>query len=237
MRRMRESFAEQIDQVQSKVTRLASVVVDMLAQAMDALVRQDEQLAERVIYQDDLADDLDLEIERDCMRLLALQQPMAGDLRMISTAMRISSDYERVGDYSVDIARSARALVSEPYFKALVDIPRMAEITEGMVRNSAQAFVNHDLDLVRGIISQDDEVDGLWYHLLDELVEFMQRDSTIIRQATHLLLVARYLERIADHVVNVAERVAYMETGHFEDLALSHRPEYRRPAGDSQQTE
>lgn len=229
MRNMRERFADEIDDAQSKLTELASFAVEMLALSMQALVNQDEKLADQVIHMDDVADDLDMEIEQACMRLLALQQPMAKDLRVISTAMKISGDYERVGDYSVDIARSARALASEPYFKPLVDIPRMAEITEEMVRDSAAAFVNHDLELVHKVVAQDDEVDLMWYALLDELIGLMEQDPSITRQATHLLLVARYLERIADHVVNVAERVSYMETGRFEDLALSHSSEYRGP--------
>ncbi len=228
MRRMRESFTQQIEQVEAMLTRLAGFVVEMLSEAMQALVEQDEQRAERVILMDDVADDLDRQIEQSCMRLLALQQPMARDLRTISTAMRASTDYERVADYSVDIARSAVVLAKEPYFKALVDIPRMAEITQSMVWDSAQAFVTRNLDLVHSIIARDDEVDRIWYALLTELVEHMQRDPQVIVQATHLLLVARYLERIADHVVNVAERVSYMETGRFEDLALSHRSDYRR---------
>ncbi len=229
MRRMRETFEEQIEQVQVDVTRLASVVVEMLADAMRALVDQDVALADKVIMDDDIADDLDLYIEQECMRLLALQQPMAKDLRIIGTAMKVIADLERVGDYAVDIARSAKTLADEPYFKALIDIPRMAEITIGMVRTATRAFVRQDLELVREVITQDDEVDRIWYRLLDELVEYMQRDPELILQATHLLLVARYLERIADHVVNVAERVSYMETGRFEDLALSHTPGYHRP--------
>jgi len=112
-------------------------------------------------------------------------------------------------------------------------VPRMGDITIDMVRTSAQAFVKQDLDLVRRVVARDDEVDHIWYHLLDELVEYMQRDPDLILQATHLLLVARYLERIADHVVNVAERVSYMETGQFQDLAMSHKPEYERPEVES----
>lgn len=223
MRRIRESFEEQIEQVQVDVTRLASFVVEMVGDAMRALVDQDEELADKVIRDDDVADELDLHIEQECMRLLALQQPMAKDLRIIGTALKIISDFERVGDYAVDIARSAKTLADEPYFKALVDIPHMAEITIRMVRMAAQAFVNADLNLVHQVIEQDEEIDRLWYHLLDELVNYMQRDPELILQSTHLLLVARYLERIADHVVNVAERVSYMETGRFEDLAISHR--------------
>lgn len=232
MRRLRETFEEQIEQVQVDVTRLASFVNEMLANAMRALVEQDEALADRVIMDDDVADDLDLHIEQECMRLLALQQPMAKDLRIIGTALKVIADLERVGDYAVDIAKSAKTLADEPYFKALVDIPRMGEITIGMTRTAARAFVNQDLELVKQVIEQDDEVDRIWYHLLDELIEYMRGDPDLVLQATHLLLVARYLERCADHVVNVAERVAYMETGRFEDLVLSHQPGYERPSLD-----
>ncbi|MGC9318471.1 MAG: phosphate signaling complex protein PhoU [Armatimonadota bacterium] len=238
MRRIRETFEGQIEQVQVDVTRLASFVVEMLADAMRALVEQDEALADKVIMDDDVADELDLHIEQECMRLLALQQPMAKDLRIIGTAMKVIADLERVGDYAVDIARSAKTLADEPYFKALVDIPRMGDITISMVRTAAEAFVKQDLELVRQVVERDDDVDRLWYHLLDELVEYMRNDPELILQATHLLLVARYLERCADHVVNVAERVSYMETGRFEDLALSHTPGYERPEiGSGQESE
>ncbi|MFO8081473.1 MAG: phosphate signaling complex protein PhoU [Armatimonadota bacterium] len=229
MRRMRESFEEQIEQVQVDVTRLASFVVEMLSDAMRALVEQDEALADKVIMDDDVADELDLHIEQQCMRLLALQQPMAKDLRIIGTALKAITDLERVGDYAVDIAKSAQTLSDEPYFKSLIDIPRMGDLTISMVRTAAQAFVKQDLDLVREVIESDDQVDDLWYNLLDELVEYMRQDPDLILQATHLLLVARYLERIADHVVNVAERVSYMVTGQLEDLAPSHMTEYERP--------
>lgn len=233
MRRIRQSFETELDEVQRKVTRLASFVTGMLARAMRALVEQDSALADRVIAEDDVADDLDLEIEQDCMRLLALQQPMARDLRTLGTALKIIADLERVGDYAVDIARSAKVLAGEAYFKPLEDIPRMAELTEAMVRDAAEAFVKHDLDLVHRVVRQDDEVDRIWYRLLDELVEYMRGDPDLVLQATHLLLVARYLERIADHVVNVAERVAYMETGRFENLALSHRATYQPPGPEA----
>ncbi len=223
MRRLRENFEEQIEQIQVDVTRLASFVTEMLANAMRALGEQNTALADRVIIDDDVADELDLHIEQQCMRLLALQQPMAKDLRVIGTALKVIADLERVGDYSVDIAKSAKILADEPYFKALIDIPRMGEITISMTRMAARAFVQQDLDLVREVIEQDDEVDRLWSHLLDEVVDYMRDDPNVVLQGTHLLLVARYLERCADHVVNVAERVAYMETGRFEDLASSHQ--------------
>ncbi len=230
----RESFQGQIEAMQRKVTDLASFVMQMLARAMRALTEQDAELADEVIWEDDVADDLDLEIERDCMRLLALQQPMAKDLRTIGTALKIISDFERVGDYAVDIAKSAQVLAGEPYFKPLEDIPKMAELTEAMVRNAARAFAHHDLEVVHQLVEADDQVDRIWYSLLNELVAYMQQEPSVIVQATHLLLVARYLERIADHMVNVAERVAYAETGHFEDLALSHRSGHRRPEPESQ---
>ena len=229
MRTPGASFQEDLQQVQVDVTRLATFVTEMLSDAMQALVEQDQALADKVILDDEVADEIDLQVEQECMRLLALEQPRASDLRTIATAMKVLADYERIGDYAVDIAKSAKTLADEHYFKALVDIPRMGELTVSMSEAAARSFVDNDLELVQKVIETDNEVERIWYHLLDELIDRMSRDPEIVPQATHLLLVARYLERCADHVVNIAERVAYMTTGHSEDLADSHRPGHERP--------
>ena len=153
------------------------------------------------------------------MRLLALQQPLARDLRAIAAGLRITADLERVGDYSKDIAKVARRLVDQPYFKPLEDIPKMAEVAREMLRLAIRCFVDRDLDLARQVAEMDNEMDALWKALRDELMDFMRRDPQYVHQATHLLLVARYLERIGDHTVNVVERVNYVETGRLEHLA------------------
>lgn len=215
---LRHSFEHQLAELQDDILRMGSYVVQMLTVAMQALVRQEVELAEHVIEMDDAADAMDLEIEQKCMRLLALQQPMARDLRIIGTALKVITDLERIGDFAVDVAKTARRMAGEPYFKPLVDLPRMAGTVEWMVRSSIHAYVEHDLDLVQQVIARDDDVDDCYDRLFTELLERMERDSTVVRQATWLLHVARFLERIADHAVNVAERVHYVETGELKQL-------------------
>lgn len=227
MRRIRQSFDEQLEQLEQDLLKMGAFVAEMLEHAMRALVEHDVSLAGEVINADDVADQMDLSIEQQCMRLLALQQPMSRDLRTIGTVMKVIADVERIGDYSVDIARTAITLAETEYFKPLVDIPRMAEMVREMLGHALEALVQRDLDLVWRVVAEDDAIDKMWYTLLDEIQEIMQQRPEVITQAVPLLLVARYLERIADHVVNVAERVAYMETGRLETLAPSHRADYQ----------
>ncbi len=221
----RKSFDAQIRDLEQELLKMATFVEQMAADSLRALQEQDVALAEEVIRRDDMADQMDIDIEQRSMRLLALQQPMSKDLRTIATAMKITADLERIGDFSVDIARTAKTLAGEPYFKPLVDIPRMGELTKKMVRDALTSFVRRDLQLVRQVCADDDAVDRMWYSLRDELMEFMRKDSNLVTQATHLLLVARYLERMADHATNVAERVDYMETGTLKQLARAHTAE------------
>lgn len=226
MRRIRQAFDEQLSDLEQQLLEMGAFVQDMLEKSVRSLQDQDVELAREVIRADDTADDMDLEIEQHCMRLLALQQPMSKDLRTIGTVMKVIADVERIGDYSVDIARTAIKLADEEYFKTMVDIPKMAAVVAAMLEGSLAALVNRDMDMVAQVIEQDEEVDRMWDRLLDELEELMQQHPEVIRPATALVLVARYLERIADHVVNVAERVAYMETGKLAVLAPSHRSDY-----------
>jgi len=135
--------------------------------------------------------------------------------------LKVIADVERVGDYSVDIARAGINLAHTHYFKELVDIPRMAGLVKIMLREALQALVHEDLNLVQKVVDEDDQVDRMWYALLEELITAMEQRPELIRQTTHLLLVARYLERIADHIVNIVERVAYMATGSLESLTPS----------------
>lgn len=202
---------------------MGSFVEGMLDSAMQALVKQDIMLANDVIQRDDIADQMDLDIEIACMRLLALQQPMSKDLRIIGTALKIITDIERIGDYSVDIARAAKLLADEPYFKPLIDLPKMAELTKKMLRDALQAFVERSIDKAFKVCEDDDAVDRLNLMLLDELMDFMRKDPDLVRQSVLLVLISRYLERIADHVTNVAERIVYMETGEFQHIAKTHQ--------------
>lgn len=227
MRRTRQAFDEQLEVLETRLLEMGRFVEAMLEKAVRSLADQDGKLAREVIAEDDTADAMDLDIEQQCMRLLALQQPMSRDLRTIGTVMKVIADVERIGDYSVDIAKTAIKLADTEYFRPLVDIQKMTEIVRAMLRQALQALVHHDLDLVAQVIDTDDAVDKLWYKLLEQIENLMQEHPEFVSQGTALLLVARYLERIADHTVNIAERVAYMETGRLETLAKSHRPDYQ----------
>ncbi len=223
MLRTRHAFDEELADLKQELVKMGSFVESMLDRSIRALVHHDVNLAKQVILADDIADEMDLGIEQHCMRLLALQQPMSRDLRTIGTVMKVIADVERVGDYCVDIARSAITLADTAYFKELVDIPRMATAVADMLRLALQALVSEDLELVDTVAAQDDEVDDMWKALEQELTQIMQERPEVVPQSVQLLLVARYLERIADHVVNVAERVAYMVTGEITQLTERHK--------------
>jgi len=216
---IRVAFHAELAELRDTVLRMGTFVESMLERAMQALTAQDRELAEEVHRSDDVPDRLDLEIEQVAIRLLALQQPLARDLRAIAGCLRIAADLERVGDYAKDIAKVAIRLSGEPYFKPLEDLPRMARCAQEMLRLSLRCFVDRDLELARQVAAMDRGVDELWDRLRDELRQSMQRDPHLVPQATELLFVARYLERIGDHTVNVVERVYTIETGRREPLA------------------
>lgn len=220
----RSQFEEQLNALRERLLEMGSIVDSMLDRAVRALSEQDASLAIDVITEDDVIDALDLEIEQDCMRLLAQQQPMARDLRLIGTALKVITDLERIGDHSVDIAKVAKKLSEDIFFKPLVDIPNMASKSRLMLQEALGAFVNHDLELVDRVVSEDDEIDRLFHVLRVELHDVMRAEPKLVVQASYLLFVAHYLERIADHAVNIAERVFYVETGNLIQLATSHQP-------------
>jgi phosphate transport system protein len=217
---MRETFAQSLKALQDDLARMGAIVESMVHQALEALARRDIALANKVMAMDDDIDHLNLDIENRCLELIALQQPLARDLRTIAAAMKIITDIERMGDYAVDMAKEAIKLADRPLFKPLVDIPRMGELVKEMLRESLEAFASRDLDLVRRVIERDDAVDHLQRALFDELIDFMVKDSSLVFQSVHLIMITRYLERIADHITNVGERVIYMETG---ELAEFHK--------------
>lgn len=203
--------------------KMGSQVDQMVGEAMDSLTQQDVALAESVLRSDDTVDDLDIQIESQCMRLIALQQPMARDLRLIGTALKVITDLERIGDHAVDIAKVARKLARDSFYKPLVDLPRMNEMVRSMLHDALTAFVAHDLQLVEHVVLADDAVDDLFHKLRSELHTAMERSPALVVQASYLLFVAHYLERIADHTVNIAERVYYVETSSLAQLAKSHK--------------
>ena len=206
-------FSEELKALNDRVLEMCGDVDSMLGLAMRALSEHSVGLAEEVLTRDDEVDRLDLEIESECMRLIALQQPMGRDLRLIGTAIKVITDLERIGDHAVDIAKVARKLAHEPLQRPLVDMPRLSNAVREMLKDVMVAFVTHDLSLVTRVVASDDNVDAMFHILRDELHETMRRNSSQVVQASYLLFVAHYLERIADHIVNIAERVHYTETG------------------------
>jgi len=214
----RKSYHEQLEELQQEVLKMGTLVEQTIFNAVKSLKERNEELAQQIVDGDDFIDEYQIKIEDFCVKLLALQQPMASDLRVISTAMKIAIDLERMADHAVDIARVTLRLAGQPLIKPLIDIPRMAEITQKMIRESLEAYVHHDISRVEALIDYDHEVDALFNQVFRELLTFMMEDPRTIRQATQLLFVARYLERVADHATNLGEAIYYMVTGERKDL-------------------
>lgn len=214
----RKSLDEQLEALQQDLVRMASLAGEAVQNALKALVERSEDAAQRVMEIENQIDALNLDIETRAIQLLALQQPMARDLRTIASVMRIIADIERIGDYAVDMSHQARKLADRPPVKPLVDIPRMAQLVQKMLHDTLEAFVRRDLDLALQAVKQDDEVDHAYRLVHDELIEFIQRDPSIADRAIALLLIAVYLERMADHVTNIGERIWYIETGELKEL-------------------
>ncbi len=214
----REQFHTELLRLQQEILRMGALVEEQMARAIQSLTDQNLELADQVVADDDRVDDLEINIERRCLTLLALQQPLAGDLRTVSTALKIITDLERMADHAVDIAKVTRRIASEPLVKPLVDIPRMATLAAHMVRSALNAYVARDIDMALSMIRMDDEVDQLYRVIFDDLIEIMRRDAQSSFQSTHLLFVANYLERIADHATNLGEWVVYMVTGERRGL-------------------
>jgi phosphate transport system protein len=209
----RENFHRILEETQQNVLRMGSLVEEAITKAVDALSRSDVRLADEILRADDYIDDLNVLIETNCLNLLALQQPMATDLRTIAAMLDIVIDLERIGDHACDIAQITKNLANEPQLKPLVDIPLMAAKAREMLRESLDAFSHHDAQAAHDVPSKDDEVDRLYRKVFAELIQFMARDPKAIGRASNLLLVALYLERIADHATNICERVVYMVEG------------------------
>jgi phosphate transport system protein len=206
-------FIEELEELQARLLEMGTLVESAIHHSVLALVERNEDLAHQVLRNEDRINHLEVEIDELAVRLLALQQPMARDLRFITAAIKINTDLERMGDLAVNIVERASALIQRPQIKPLIDIPRMAQTVESMVRKSLDAFVKREPDLARSVLLSDDTVDRLKDEIHDELVSFMQNDPTVIPQAIDLILVARHLERIADHATNIAEDTLFLVKG------------------------
>ncbi len=213
MSMIRQSFDQELESLRQELVHMGQIVQDAIKNAVDALARRDKALAQQVMDGDDLIDSMQVEIEDRCISLIARQQPVATDLRILGTGLKITTDLERIGDHAFDIAKIVLLIGDEPLIKPLVDIPRMAVMAQSMLEDSLQAYLKLDIQLAEKVCRDDDLVDQLYHQVFRELLTYMLEDPKKINQATQLIFVARYLERIADHSTNVAEWVIYLVTG------------------------
>lgn len=207
-------FAEELDDVKQKLVESASLVESMVEKSIRGLTQRNEMLLMEVIEQDEPREnDLEMEIDETCIHLIACYQPQAKDLRTIMMVSRINNDLERMGDEAVNISEGALFLIKKPEVKPLIDIPKMAEETRRMLKDSLKSFMDEDTQLARGVCQRDDIVDGLRDQILKELITFMASDPTTIERSNHLIRLSRSLERIADLSTNICEDVIYMVEG------------------------
>lgn len=202
-------FDRELGELKEKILKMGAMVESAIRDAVASLVERNSELAKKVIENDHKINALDVEIDEECIRLLAIRQPRAGDLRFITTAMKITTDLERMGDLAEDIAERAIELNLEPILKPYIDIPRMTEIARGMVKDALDALVKADAKLAMDVIKRDDEVDMLNVQLFNELLFFMIQDPHTVSRATRITHVSKYIERIADHATNISEMVIY----------------------------
>jgi len=210
---MERKFDEELKNLKDKILKLGALVEEQVQNAVNALVKRDSSLAKDVIEKDTQVNRIEVEIDEECIRLIALRQPVGVDLRFITTAMKLVTDLERIGDLAVDICERAMELNLEPQLKPFIDIPRMADISMQMLKGALDAFVNRDSKLAQEVCARDDEVDNLNVQIFRELLTFMVEDSHTITRAVRISYISKYLERVADHATNIAEMVVYLVEG------------------------
>ena len=220
----RHHFEGELQALKNRLLNMGALVEERVHRAIQALMERNLGAAEDIVRGDQEVNELQIEIDERCLRLFALQQPMASDLRLITAAMKINADLERIGDQAVNIAEQAVRILAHPPLKPQIDLPRMAEIAERMTRESLDAFVRKDADLARAILARDDEVDELKDHVFRVLLTYMMADPATIERALSLILVSRHLERIADHATNIAEDVIFV----VEAKDVRHHHEERK---------
>jgi phosphate transport system protein len=210
MEKKHRHFEDQLDALYEKLLRLGGIVEEVIAMSVRALVDRDSAIAREVIRKDSEVDQLELDVDEACIELLALQQPMARDLRFVTTAMKITTDLERIADHAVNIAERAIELNEHPPLKPLIDIPIMAKTAQEMVHGALDAFVNRDPDAARAVRAMDDQLDSRMEQVFRELMSYMVEDPTTITRAMRLSFVAKYFERIGDQATNICEQVVFM---------------------------
>jgi len=218
---IRTTFHKKLSKIQDDVLHMGSMVEKALERSMKSLKDRDLGLAKQVVEDDLKINDKRYEIEEKCIQLIATQQPMASDLRTIVAVLSITSELERIGDHAEGIANIALMIGNEPPVKPLIDLPRMTTKTVDMLHRSLDAFINRDADAARAIAAEDDEVDETYNQVFRELLLFMAEDPKVCSRATRLIWVAHNLERSADRVTNICERVVYLVTGKMEEIGVT----------------
>jgi len=217
-------FQKELEELKKNLLKMAALVEEAIRDAVQSLVQGDAALAQKTFDGEDRINSMENTIDEMCLKLLALRQPMAVDLRFITAAMKIITDLERMGDQAVNIAERAISLMEEPQLKPYIDLPRMAEIVQSMVKDALKAFVNRDSRLARKVCERDDVVDGLNNQVFRELLTYMISDPKTITRAVHLIIISRCLERIADHATNIGEDVIFM----VDALVIKHRADAKK---------
>ncbi len=219
---MERHLDEELKELHKDILRMAVMAQEAIFKSVESLKERDRASALEVINTDDKIDELELQIDEKCIDLIARYQPMAKDLRFITTGMKINSELERIADLAVDISQRVLELVDKPLLKPLIDIPKLSVVAQNMVRDSIDAFVNRDVELAKKVVLSDSEADKLRNLVQDELInDYMAKDPKSADRAVQLLLISRHLERICDHTTNIAEDVVYM----VEGKVVKHHPE------------
>ena len=217
---MRRNFDAQLDILNDSLIEMGKMVVGAISNAIKALMEQDVELANRIINSDDDIDHREKDIESQCLRLIMKQQPVARDLRHVSSIMQITTDLERIADHASDISELILLIAGKQFIKKLVNIPKMADETMKMVEGSIEAFVNRDLELAKSIIAHDDIVDNLFNVVKSTLIEMIKENADNGDQAIDLIMIAKYFERIGDHATNIAEWVIFSISGWHKDIKV-----------------
>jgi phosphate transport system protein len=214
----RQAFAEELAALHQEILRMGVMVEEALRRAVESLVRKDGELAQAVVAGDAAINRMEQEIEERCVVLIAREQPVATDLRKLVTSLKIVTQLERMGDHALHVAKGTLRLLPEAYMKPLIDIPRMAELGVGMIRDVLTAFLDNDAQRAREVAQRDQQIDELHNQVMREVFTYMMGNSGLISQSISLLFISRFLERIGDHVTNICEWVVYSATGERVEL-------------------
>ena len=214
----RKNFHTELKDLENEMLKMGSVVGESISKSIEALMNKDSELAAEVIKDDDIIDDYELEIEEKCTRLIALQQPVAIDLRKIIVISKLVTDLERIGDNASNIAYKVKAIGDQSLIKEMQDLPGMRDIVVRRLRESLEAFVDMDIEKAKEVAARDEEVDILDEQINSELLNIMENDCSTIKQGASLMFISRFLERIGDHSTNICERTVYMKTGEWTEL-------------------